>query len=181
MINHKIETSRLLLDSPTIDDMDRFIIEINSTEDYSKNLFNISYPFTTEQAESWFKTCQKGNINSESIRFAIREKEVGKLIGIIGIHIDKEHKKAQLGYWLGKSFWGKGYISEVLKEVIKFGFEELQLNKIFATHFLFNPASGKAMQNAGMKYESLQVQEYLHNGQFLDVKRYYILKEDYLI
>ncbi|MFC6269638.1 GNAT family N-acetyltransferase [Frigoriflavimonas asaccharolytica] len=180
MENYTIETSRLLLNFPTKNDLESFLFEINSTDAYSKNLFSISYPFSAEQTNNWFEKCQEGNRNGLSIRFAIREKEVGKLFGIIGIHINKEHQKAELGYWLGKNYWGKGYISEGLTAVIKFGFEELELNKIVATHFLFNPASGKAMQNAGMKLEGLQLQEYLQDGQFLDVKKYYILKEDVL-
>ena len=104
---------------------------------------------------------------------------MGKLIGTIGLHLNKEHQKAELGYWLGKNFWRKGYLTEALKAVLEFGFKELNLNKIYATHFLFNPNSGKVMLKAGMKFEGLQKQEYLQHGEFLDVNRYSLLKQDF--
>ena len=175
----EINTERLHLNRPTENDLEDFLLHINSSEDFSKNLFNISFPFSEEQAKIWFKSCDLGYETEEAIRFAIREKGIGKLIGIIGIHINKEHHKAEIGYWLGKDFWGKGILTETLMAVIQFGFTELKLNKIFATHFLYNPASGKVMQKAGMKYEGLQKQEYFFNGEFLDVEKYFILKQDF--
>ena len=101
------------------------------------------------------------------------------MIGTIGLHLNKEHQKAELGYWLGKNFWRKGYLTEALKAVLEFGFKELNLNKIYATHFLFNPNSGEVMLKAGMKFEGLQKQEYLQHGEFLDVNRYSLLKQDF--
>ncbi len=174
-----ISTERLILSRPTLEDMDDFVLQINSTEDFSKNLFNIPFPYLKENFEQWLPICDEGIEKGTSYRFAIREKEAGKLIGLIGLHIDKTHHKAELGYWLGKDFWGKGYLTETVKAVLKFGFEELNLNKIYATHFLYNPASEKVMKKAGMQFESLQKQEYFHDGRFLDVNRYSILKDDF--
>ncbi len=174
-----LKTQNLLLNRPTENDLEDFLVHINSAEDFSKNLFNIAFPYTKEEAKNWLKICDEGYETGNAYRFAIREIEVGKLIGIIAIHMNKDHQKGELGYWLGKNFWGKGYLTESVKEILKFGFQELQLNKIFATHFLHNPASEKVMQKAGMKLEGLQKQEYFHQGKFLDVNRYAILKEDF--
>lgn len=173
-------TERIVLSRPTENDLEDFVFQINSCEDFSKNLFNIPYPYPKENFLEWLPICDEGIEKGTSYRFGIREKSNKKLIGLIGIHINKEHQKAEIGYWLGKNFWGKGYLTETLKAVLKFGFEELQLNKIYATHYLHNPASGKVMENSGMKLEGLLKQEYFHNGQFLDVNRYSILKEDFL-
>lgn len=174
-----IETERLILDRIIESDLEDFVLQINSSEEYSKNLFNIPYPFPEKNAITWLEHCNLGIESGESFRFAVRKKEIGKLIGVIGLHLDKEHQKAELGYWLGKSFWGNGYLTEGLVSVLNYGFNELKLNKIAATHFLFNPGSGKVMQKAGMLLEGLQKQEYFHHGQFLDVNRYSILKEDF--
>ena len=179
MQTFEIKTSQLLLNLPTEKDLVDFLAQINSTDEYSKNLFNIPYPFPKENALKWLQNCAIGIESGETIRFAIREKEVGKLIGTIGLHLNKEHQKAELGYWLGKNFWRKGYLTEALKAVLEFGFKELNLNKIYATHFLFNPNSGKVMLKAGMKFEGLQKQEYLQHGEFLDVNRYSLLKQDF--
>ena len=175
----EIITERLLLNRPVENDLDDFLFQINSSEDYSKNLFNIPFPFAAANSKKWLEHCNLGIESGESLRFAIREKEGRKLIGIIGLHLNKEHQKAELGYWLGKSFWGKGYLTEGLVPILQFGFTSLNLNKIYATHFLSNPGSGKVMQKVGMKLEGLQKQEYLQNREFLDVNRYSILKEDF--
>lgn len=174
-----IPTERLLLSRPREADLDDFVLQINSTGDFSKNLFNIPFPYPKENAEKWLELCNAGIETGDSFRFAIREKEIGKLIGTIGLHLSKEHHKAELGYWLGKDYWGKGYLTEALKAVLQFGFDHVQLNKIYATHFVYNPASGKVMQKVGMKFEGLLKQEYFHQEKFLDVNRYSILKEDF--
>ncbi len=174
-----LHTERLILNRPTYEDRDDFVLQINSTEDFSKNLFNITYPYSKENYEQWLPICDEGIEKGTSYRFAIRENEIGKLIGLIGLHIDKTHQKAELGYWLGKDFWGNGYLTETVNAVLKFGFEELSLNKIYATHFLYNPASEKVMQKSGMRLEGLLRKEYFHHGEFLDVNRYSILKEDF--
>ena len=179
MQTFEIKTLQLLLNLPTEKDLVDFLAQINSTDEYSKNLFNIPYPFPKENALKWLQNSAQGIESGETIRFAIREKEVGKLIGTIGLHLNKEHQKAELGYWLGKNFWRKGYLTEALKAVLEFGFKELNLNKIYATHFLFNPNSGKVMLKAGMKFEGVQKQEYLQHGEFLDVNRYSLLKQDF--
>ncbi|MBW8359927.1 MAG: GNAT family N-acetyltransferase [Weeksellaceae bacterium] len=175
----ELQTDSLLLNQPTESDLDDFILQINSTEDFSKNLFNIPFPYTREDADKWFAACNAGIESGESWRFAIREKAVGKLIGIIGLHHNMEHHKAEIGYWLGREYWGKGYLTEALKAVLIFGFGELKLNKLYATHFLYNPASGRVMQKAGMEYEGLLKQEYFHQGEFLDVHRYFMLSSQF--
>ena len=57
---------------------------------------------------------------------------------------------AELGYWIGKPFWGKGYATEAARSLIDFGFTVLGLNRIAARHFARNPASGRVMQKVGM-------------------------------
>lgn len=84
-----------------------------------------------------------------------------------------------MGYWLAKEFWNRGYISEALPEILKFGFENFELHKIYATHYPHNPASGKVMEKCGMKKEAVLKDEILKKGKFKDLIRYFILKEDF--
>lgn len=174
-----LETERLFLSRPKSSDAEDFVLQVNSCENFSKNLFNIPYPYPKENFEQWLPICDEGIESGTSYRFAIREKSNQKMIGLIGLHLQKEHQKAELGYWLGKNFWNNGYLTEGLKEVLKFAFENLELNKIFATYFLYNPASGKVMEKVGMKYEGTLREEYFHDGKFCDVDRYSILKSDF--
>lgn len=175
----QLRTARLLLDQPTIGDLEDLLVEINSTIDIAANTSKIPYPYTEEHAKIWFKLIEVSARKKEAYIFAIRQLEDEHLIGAVGLHLEKSHQKAEVGYWLGKSYWNNGLVSEALKEVIKYGFEKLNLNKIYATHFDFNPASGKVLQKSGMQFEGNLKQEYRKNGKFLDVLRYAVLKEDF--
>lgn len=176
----ELRTSRLLLVPPAETDLDDITAQINSTEEIAGNIFNIPSPYTITHAQNWLSICCEGWENGTAFRFAIREQKTGQFMGMIGLHPVKEHFKAEVGYWLGQEFHGRGYAAEALKAVLEFGFETLQLNKIYATHFAHNPASGKVMLKAGMKHEGFLKQEYYHQNLFQDVHRYGILKSDWV-
>lgn len=176
-----LETERLILNRPTENDLGDLILHLNSDNVFSENTLNIPFPYQNENAEFWIhELVNKGFEEKKNFTFAIREKENPKLIGAIGIHLDKLHLKAEIGYWIGKDFWNKGFVTEAVREIIRFGFQDLGLNKIYATHFPHNPASGKIMQNCGMKLEATLKQEYFKNGKPLDVLKYSVLKQDFV-
>ena len=176
-----LETERLILNRPTENDLGDLILHLNSDNVFSENTLNIPFPYQNENAEFWIhELVNKGFEEKKNFTFAIREKENPKLIGAIGIHLDKLHLKAEIGYWIGKEFWNKGFVTEAVREIIRFGFQDLGLNKIYATHFPHNPASGKIMQNCGMKLEATLKQEYFKNGKPLDVLKYSVLKQDFV-
>jgi len=175
-----LSTERLVLSQPTISDLEDVVFQMNSTSEISENTLSLPFPYREENAHFWFKMAEDGFVNKDAFIFGIREKENLKLIGAIGLHLDSGNYKAEVGYWLGKSFWNKGYVSEALQKILKFGFEELNLNKIYASHFLHNPASGKVLEKNGFVYEGTLYQEILKNNQFLDIKRYGFLKEKFI-
>ena len=77
-------------------------------------------------------------------------KNVPGVMGVAGIHLSHS-QKAELGYWISVPYWGKGYTTEAVKRLIQFGFEEMELNRIFASYFSNNPASGRVMEKAGLR------------------------------
>jgi ribosomal-protein-alanine N-acetyltransferase len=83
-----------------------------------------------------------------------------------------------VAYYLAEKAWGKGYMTEILKRVIDFCFDELGLNRVEADHFARNPASGRVMEKAGMTKEGLARQKYCKDGEFLDAVLYAIVKGD---
>lgn len=176
-----LQTEYLILNSPSEQDLDDIVSYLNHTSEFSENTLNLPFPYKKENANFWLTMSKHGFENKNAFVFAVREKESGKIIGGIGLHIDAEHCKAEVGYWLAKKFWNRGYVTEALHEIIRFGFQNLNLNKIYATHFIFNPASGRVLQKSGMKQEGILKQEIFKNGEFLDVVRYSILKENFLL
>ena len=161
--------------------MQHIIHYLDSDKVYSENTANMPYPYKEADAEFLIhEVVDKGFENETDFVFAIRNKENGLIMGLIGIHHwDKVNQRAEIGYWLGKEFWNKGYVTEAMTEVLAFGFKVLNLNKMFAVFFPHNPASGRVMEKCGMKQEAVLKQEIYKNGKFLDFVRYSILKEDF--
>ena len=111
--------------------------------------------------------------------FAIALKDSGRMIGTIGfMWINVEYKSAEVGYSLSREYWNRGIMTEALRRVVAFGFEEMRLNRIEAQHEVDNPASGRVMLHAGMRYEGTLRQRLKNKGKYVDVALYAILKND---
>jgi RimJ/RimL family protein N-acetyltransferase len=140
----------------------------------------IPHPYADGMAEEWIKAHPKAFEEGISINFAVVLRKDEKLCGAIGLGIDKKNSNAELGYWIGKPYWGRGYCTEAAKAILKYGFEVIGLNRIYATHFPHNPASGRVMQKIGMRYEGC-LRQHIHKwGKFEDVWQYGILKSEWL-
>ncbi|MBB6371498.1 GNAT family N-acetyltransferase [Chryseobacterium shigense] len=168
-----IETERLILSQLEEKDIP-FVIEYLQDKVFSDLTSNIPHPYTIEHAEFWLKISKESFENNTGYTFAVRNKEK-QIIGAIGLH-DRGDDKAELGYWLGKPFWNNGYITEASAALVAFGFKELQLNKIYATYFLHNPASGRIMEKIGMEKEALLKQHLKKDNEYFDVLMYSVLK-----
>ncbi len=173
-----IETERLILRPYTLDDAkelqrligDRAIADTTS---------NIPHPYEDGMAEEWISRRQETFERGVSVEFAITHREQGFLMGGIGLMIDGEHERAEVGYWIGKSYWNNGYCTEAAQAVLKYGFEVLVLNRIYTTHMTRNPASGRVLQKIGMKHEGTLRQHVEKWGKFEDMEAYGILRSEY--
>jgi RimJ/RimL family protein N-acetyltransferase len=101
-------------------------------------------------------------------------------MGTIGLNnIFQEYQRAELGYWIGKPYWRKGYCTEAAEAVLRYGFQVLGLNRVYATHMTRNPRSGRVMQKIGMKHEGQMRQAWKRWNKFEDVEMYAVLKSEY--
>ena len=111
--------------------------------------------------------------------YAITLKESGRMIGTIGfMWVNPDYLSAEVGYSLNRAYWNKGIMTEALRRVVAFGFDDLRLNRIEAQHETDNPASGKVMAHVGMRWEGTLRQRIKNKGRFVDVKLYAILRND---
>lgn len=111
--------------------------------------------------------------------WAIELAESGKMIGCIDIRLIHEDDKVKFGYVLNRNYWGKGYVTEALRAVMRLCFEKLEVNKLEANHYAENPASGRVMEKCGMKREGCLVQSEKVKGVFRDCVCYGITREQY--
>ena len=96
------------------------------------------------------------------------------MVGAIGLHINDEHNRAEAGYWIAVPYWNKGIATEALIRILEFGFEKIGLHKIFATHMVGNPSSGRVMMKAGMTKEGKLIDHFKKNDQYVTVIQYSI-------
>ena len=117
--------------------------------------------------------------NKTNFIFSIREKSSGRFAGCCGIHIDKVHNRGELGYWIAEPLWNKGIATEAVCHLIQFAFDRLKLHKVMASHFTFNPASGRVMQKCGMVQEATLKDHILKNSEYITLIQYGLTTTDY--
>lgn len=112
--------------------------------------------------------------------WAIVPYSLGEPIGsIAAMGVNDNLRSVEIGYNIGKPWWGKGYTAEALTRVIQFLFEDVGLNRITAIHEPHNPNSGAVMRKSGMKFEAFKRQAGCRKGVIYDHYEYAILAEDY--
>jgi len=122
------------------------------------------------QAPKW----EKG----EGAVFAAVMRDGGELVAAVGIELEPPHRRGELGYWVARPHWGRGYATEASRAVVAFGFAELELNRVVARHYSRNPSSGAVMRKLGMTWEGRLRQHIYKWGTFEDLEIYAILKDE---
>jgi RimJ/RimL family protein N-acetyltransferase len=138
----------------------------------------IPHPYEDGMAETWIDSHGPSLARGESVTLAIT---LGgrELMGAIGVRVDARHAHAELGYWLGTPYWGRGYATEAAEALLQYGFGTLGLHRIFAHHFVRNPASGRVLQKIGMQREG-RLREHVRRWErFEDLEEYGILRAEY--
>ena len=104
----------------------------------------------------------------------------GHLIGNVSVvHLDEQSEYADLGYCMGYAYWNRGLMTEAVKAVIDYLFEEVGVNRVGIVHATKNPASGRVAQKCGGTYEGTKREYYKRHGEFLDIAEYGILRSDW--
>ncbi len=154
------------------------ILKYASAPEIAANTF-VPHPYPPAAAHEFVRKVADEWQSEQAYTFAIIEAQSGCFAGCMGIHLAREHKRAEVGYWIGLPYWGRGLATQALRLVIQFGFEQLGLNRIAAGHFADNPASGRVMQKANMRYEGTRRAYHYHRDSFKDSVWYAILREEY--
>lgn len=110
---------------------------------------------------------------------AIVLKSTNHLIGRVGLKVEHDAEEAALWYILNRTYWGKGYTTEAAKEMLRFGFEELQLHRIWADCDPRNVGSFKVMEKLGMRREAHFKQNIFIKGEWCDSLVYAILQNEW--
>jgi [ribosomal protein S5]-alanine N-acetyltransferase len=147
-----LHTERLVLRPLTPQDAPA-VQRLAGHRDIASTTLNIPHPYEDGLAEMWIETLSPQYEAGAQATYGVTLAETGEVVGAVGLIIRAEHGRAELGYWIGVPYWGRGYATEAARALIEFGFDYLALGRIHASYLARNPASGHVMRKLGMRYE----------------------------
>ena len=172
-----IETARLLLRA--FGDNDAAEVQrLAGEREIADTTLSIPHPYEDGVAEHWIKSLAANYEAGEMATWAVTRQQDAALLGAVGLTIEREMNKAELGYWIGIPYWNQGYATEAAAAVLRYGFAVLQLNRICARHLVRNPASGRVIQKLGMLREGVARQDTMKWGKYEDVVLYAMLRDE---
>ena len=175
MTTPALHTDRLLLRPHILADAPE-LARLAGAREVAATTLRIPHPYSVADAEAFISEWQ--DAADERVAFAIVLRENFALLGGTGLRVEKEHRHAELGYWIGTPYWGNGYPTEAARAMLRYGFEVLNLHRIHASHFSDNAASGNILRKIGMKHEGRLPQHILKWGQYVDLELYGMLDTD---
>ena len=147
-------------------------IEHLSDKGIYDNTLRIPYPYTEADADWWIEHVAKAaEREGRPIHWAIRKGP--NLIGccaLDGVELGKSYR-AEIGYWLARSYWGQGIMTAVVRIACDLAFRELGLLKITATLFDFNRGSARVLEHCGFELEGRLRKHFLKDGKTIDALR----------
>ena len=179
LLSCKLATSRLLL-RPFQPADAAALSHIAGDRAIADTMISIPYPYPREQAIASIETQSSELRGGRAFHFAMTLLSGQFLIGSISLRdIEREHSQAELSFWVGKPWWGRGYAKEAGAAVVGFGFDDVDLNRIYAHHMIRNPAAGAVMRALGMRREGLLRERVRKWGVFEDVALCAVLRRDW--
>jgi len=168
-INRNIDNMNIQLRALRDDDADSIAKLANNKMIWDNIRDKMPHPYVKKDAESFIDLTKK---EDPQVSFGILfENELCGVIGLI-LQTDVYRKSSEMGYWIGEPYWGKGIATEAVGKIIRYGFEELELERIFAGAYEYNVASMRVLEKNGFIKEGISRKSALKNGQFYDEHKY---------
>jgi len=174
-----LKTERLII--RPLSEQDSEVIYKNVKEyEIAKWTINIPHPYPKDGAIKFIKQTKEFMKKGMAYELAIQIESTKEMVGVMSLlKVDRRHKNAELGYWVAKKHWNKGIATEAASRVMEFGFQMLNLERIFAKCFHNNEASRRVMEKIGMKYEGKFRHEVFKEDRYIDLIYFAIIKEDW--
>lgn len=139
---------------------------------------NIPHPYSIKDAYDFFRKLKKNR--EKEIAFGVVLKSTNKVVGGISLmKIDCANKNAELGYWLGKNYWGRGIATEAVGLVLDLALKKWKFHRVYANTFHKNIASQKLLKKFGFNLEGRMREKWFRENQWRDVLNFGILDREY--
>jgi [ribosomal protein S5]-alanine N-acetyltransferase len=129
----------------------------------------IPHPYTEQDAETFIRSTR---LEDPRLTFAIAHRD--ELCGVIGLvpGADVHRRGAEIGYWIGEPFWGKGIATEAVHRITQYGFQELGLARIYTGVMAHNTGSIRVLGKNGYDFEGTFRKSIFKNGVLTDEHRF---------
>jgi RimJ/RimL family protein N-acetyltransferase len=172
-----LRTKRLVLRPFTLADAP-IVQQLVSDRDVASTTAVVPHPYPDDGAEEWIRTHPGRHARGEAAIFAITTEKEG-VVGAIALTMEPQHRRAELGYWIGRPYWSRGYATEAARAVLRHGFVTLGLHRIHARHMARNPASGRVLHKLGMRLEGRDREHLYRFGRFEDLENHGLLRREF--
>jgi ribosomal-protein-alanine N-acetyltransferase len=161
----ELELKNCIVRSYRTHDAETLAAQANNRKIWQNLRDGFPHPYTIENADLFI---QKAIRADPETNFAICIEQ--HAVGGIGftLHTDIERVSAEIGYWLGEPFWGRGVVTEALKAVTRYAMEKHDLTRLYAVPFETNPASHRVLEKAGYRLEGRMRKSAMKDGKIID-------------
>ena len=174
-----IEGSKVRLRAVERQDLAQFVEWLNNPE-VRENLA-LYTPLSMTAEEEWYGLMMKNPVEEHPLAIEVKGNNRWKLVGNTSfIHYDTHNRNAEIGIFIGdEKYWGKGYGAMAVRLMLRYGFNNLNLNRIYLQVFETNPRAIKCYEKVGFVLEGKARQSRFLNGKYIDVLLMSVLKEEW--
>ena len=140
----------------------------------------IPHPYSLEMAKEWIPLHKQNWETKRSLTLAMVPVNTSEIVGCVSLIFSMNHRRAELGYWVGVPHWGNGYCTDASRAIVQYGFDNLEIDKITSAHMTKNPASGKVLQKIGMQKEGLLRKQMVRLGQAEDLVVFGLFRDEFI-
>lgn len=153
-MSDRLNTARLILRPVGEADIDD-LVAFAGDADVALMTARIPHPYTRRDGEHAVRSFQQGDQQGTGVTFAIERGDDHQFMGVVGLELPSDQSVGILGYWLGKPFWGCGYMTEAAARVVEHCFETLNLDAVRATALSENQASINVQEKIGFGFKKI--------------------------
>ncbi len=178
--DYPIKTERLILRPYTPDDLED-LFDIHSRPEVTRYLYwePRDRRATREVLERKIRAAEL-RAEGEALQLAVELPEAGKVIGdVLLIWVSREHRQGEVGYVFHPDYGGHGYATEAARAMLRLGFDELGLHRIYGRIDGRNTASARVLERLGMRREAHLVQNEMVKGEWTDEVVYAMLGDEW--
>jgi ribosomal-protein-alanine N-acetyltransferase len=158
-------------------DEESLVYHANSYKIWRNVRDKFPYPYTIENARDWVGLASAEDLPS-NFAIVVDRQAVGG-IGLV-FKDDIARCGAEIGYWLGEDFWGRGIVADAVRGLTVWAFENFDLHRIYAGVLEWNPASMRVLEKAGYKFEARLRNAVIKEGVVMDEFIYAVIREEIL-